>query len=83
MSKAYDGVLEVRTVYSDRDVNRLLKTGNWKLLDTFTERIKATEYKTKTSEFDLFDIIPLGTLSENQPVKVEKERVAYVMGRIK
>lgn len=75
-----EGIMEVREFYDCKPVNKLLKEGNWKLLEMRSEKLTKTETESSIS-------LLLGGLlytnTEVVPIVNEELRTKYVIGKYK
>lgn len=79
---ALDDIIEIKELENIDEVNSLLSTGSWRLIDVKSEKVKTTETK-ESGGSELF----LGFLYESQPtiVPIENEYIEtkYIIGRYK
>ena len=73
-------IMEVREFYDCKPVNELLKEGNWRLLETRSEKLTKTE-----KEHSLFMLLGglLYTGTEIVPIVNEELQTKYVLGKYK
>lgn len=73
-----EGIMEVREFYDYEPVNKLLKEGNWRLLEMRSEKLTKTD--TEDSVFMLLGGL-LYTGTEVVPIVNEELRTKYVLGK--